>query len=68
MEARVCLDGGGEVARGAAAPFWARKRLCRVEVHAGIRPRPGGWACKCWGGAHIVRKWVHTCLPPINNV
>lgn len=52
----------GEVARGAAAPSGARKRLCRVEVHAGIRPRPGGWACKCGGGGlHSEEVGAHVC-------
>lgn len=56
-----CAWMAGEVARGAVAPFWARRRLRRVEMHAGTRPRPGGWACK-GGLTHAEEVGAHVCL------
>lgn len=55
-----CAWMAGEVARGAAAPFWAR-RLWRVEMHARTRPRPGGWACK-GGLTQAEEVGAHVCL------
>lgn len=55
-----CAWMAGEVARGAVAPSWARKRLSRVEVHAGTRPRPRGWACGA-GDSHGEEVGAHVC-------